>query len=169
MKNYTREEIRALAKKVAENHAKNCAGQPDIKGWDNNKRLSGKSLEEIAEKNDLTIKEVLESTVDLSTTKFEDLPPYWQQFNVFIAEDLISLMNELGGESLILALDLRDEGICAQYGAEAHKCWLKKPENSWARNSQLSRPFLQLEKKQREKEIQKLKILQAWLMDSVNA
>ena len=163
MKTYTNEEIRALAVLAAADYAANCSG-PTIRGKNGEKHLRGTSLEEVAKANGLTIDEAAALTVDLSTASFEELSPHWQAVNVESAEGMITLMEAMGGESVILALDLRDPEVRTRYGTLLHQLWLEQPANSWARGGELDRPFSQLPKAEQDKDIQQLESLQKWLI-----
>ena len=162
-KSYTNEEIRALAVLAAADYAAACNG-PTIRGKNGEKHLRGTSLEEVAKANDMTLDEVAALTVDLSTATFEELPPHWQAVNIDSAEGMIALMKAMGGESLILALDLRDTAIRNHYGAILHQLWLDQPANSWAKGGDLDKPFSALPKEEQDKDIQQLMSLQKWLI-----
>lgn len=162
-KTYTNEMIRALAVLAAADYAAACDG-PTIRGRNGEKHLRGTSLEEVAKANGLTVDEAAAQTVDLSTATFEELSPHWQATNIDSAEGMIALMEQMGGESLILALDLRDEEVRNRYGTLLHQLWLEQPANSWARGGELDRPFPQLPKVEQDKDIQQLMSLQKWLI-----
>lgn len=162
-KTYTSEMIRNLAVLAAADYAAACNG-PTIRGRNGEKHLRGTSLEEVAKTNGLTVDEAAALTVDLSTASFEELSPHWQATNIDSAENMIVLMEQMGGESLILALNLRDPEVRTRYGTLLHQLWLEQPANSWARGGELDRPFSQLPKVEQDKDIQQLMSLQKWLI-----
>lgn len=161
--NYTHEEIRNLAVLAAADYAAACKG-PTIRGKNGEKHLRGTNLEEIAKTNGMTLDEVAALTVDLSTATFEELSPHWQAVNVDSAEGMIALMEAMGGEGVILALDLRDPDVRAKYGALLHRLWLDQPANSWAKGGDLDKPFSALPKEEQDKDVQQLMSLQKWLI-----
>ena len=58
MANYTQEQIIALARLAAADYAASCAG-PTIRGLNGEKNLRGKSIEEVAANNGITVYQFL--------------------------------------------------------------------------------------------------------------
>lgn len=162
MKKYNETEIRALATLAAEDYMKSCSG-PTIRGRNGEKNLRGSSLQEVADKNCLTLDEAARLTVDLSTATFDELSPHWQKVNVDSAYGMIELMEAMGGAEVILGLNLDNPETRAQYGALLHNLWLQQSANSWARGGDLDKPFTELPKEEQDKDIQQLVSLQKWL------
>lgn len=184
-KKYSREEIIFLAFLAAEDYRRGCEFTT-LRGKENEEALRGLKPEElakklglpleqvlgnyeelcykeVAERNGLSVEAVKELTVDLSEKGFYELPPLWQQKNLASAEQMIELMETMGGEGLILGLDLNDPEVRVKYGTILHKVWLAQPSNSWAKDGPLDKPFNEISPDEQEKDIQQLRSLQKWL------
>lgn len=162
---YTVEQVVRLAKMAAADYAAACTG-PTIRGKNGEQFLRGTSYTEVyrsAEPLGLTPEEVVEMTVDLSTTDFDDLSPYWQRVNYDSAISMIEIMLEIGGPETVLGLNLKDCWTASHYGALVHQAWLAQPANNWAKDGPLDVPFELLPLKEQDKDIQQLRSLQCWL------
>ena len=162
---YTVDQVVRLARQLAADYAAACTG-PTIRGKKGEKFLRGTSYAEVlrsAEPLGLTRKQIIEMTVDLSTTDFDDLPAYWQRVNFNSAISMISIMQANGGPEVILGLNFQDCWTASHFGALVHQAWLAQPENSWAKGGPLDVPFELLPLKEQDKDIQQLRSLQCWL------
>ncbi len=162
---YTVEQVVRLAKMAAADYAAACTG-PTIRGKNGEKFLRGTSYAEVlrsAKPLGLTQEEVVEMTVDLAVTDFDELPPYWQRVNFDSAINMISIMLEIGGPETVLGLNLKDCWTASHYGALVHQAWLAQPANNWAKGGPLDVPFELLPSAEQDKDIQQLRSLQCWL------
>ena len=160
---YTSRQIKDLAAISVAEYAASRNG-PTIRGRNGQEHLRGTSLEEVAKNNRMTIDEADALTVDLFAATFENLSPYWQTIHLDCAEEMIKFMEQMGGESVILALNLRDDDICAHFGARLHQFWLEQPANILAHVASLHKPFPELTPDIQNRYICKLKALQQWLI-----
>ncbi len=162
---YTDTQIEALAAKAAADYAAACSG-PTIRGRNGEKNLRGSSLKEVADKNGISVEEAKLVTVDLATATWSELSPHWQSVNIDSARGMIALMQELGGEQVILNADL---SYCSaeafELGAKLHAAWLQQESNSWAIGGDLDKPFSELPWSEQKKDIQQLRSLQEWLRE----
>lgn len=162
---YPVDQVIRLARQLAADYAAACTG-PVIRGKRGEKFLRGTSYAEVLRSSEplgLTRKQVVEMTVDLAVTDFDDLPPYWQQVNFDTAVNMIEIMQAIGGPEVILGLNLQDCWTASHFGALVHQAWLAQPENSWAKDGPLDVPFELLPLKEQDKDIQQLRSLQCWL------
>lgn len=168
MTHYTQEQIIALARLAADDYAAACTG-PTIRGRNGEKHLRGKSIEEVAKKNGISVEEAEALTVDLSVTPFDLLPEHWQQVNIESAKGMIALLPAFaedgfdGATVIRLVLAVPDSSIKAKYAAILHRAWLQLPANSWALGGDLDRPFEELPSEEQAKDVQQLMSLHAWL------
>lgn len=159
---YTDHQIIALAALAAADYASACKG-PTIRGLNGEKNLRGKSIEEVAANNGISIEEAQALTIDLATATFDEMSEHWKSVNIDSANGMIQLMESMGGEDVILAIDLEDEEQRLYYGDKLHQLWLEQPANSWAKGGDLDRPFSELPKEEQDKDIQQIHSLQKWL------
>lgn len=165
---YTEEQVRELAKLAAADYAAACTG-PTIRGLNGEKHLRGNSVEEVAEKNGISVEEAKALTIDLSKVTFDEMSPHWQNVNIDSAKMMIELLSSFGnvtnsGEEVLLAvLSVPNFDVQAKYAAILHENWLKLPQNSWALGSDLDRPFSELSEEEQAKDVQQLMSLYQWL------
>ena len=76
MKNFTQEQITKLAKLAAADYAAACTG-PTIRGLNGEKHLRGKSIEEVAVNNGISVEEAKALTIDLATVTFDEMSEHW--------------------------------------------------------------------------------------------
>lgn len=169
MANYTQEQIIDLARLAAADYAAACSG-PTIRGLNGEKHLRGKSIEEVAANNGISVKEAEALTVDLSTATFDEMSEYWQRTNIESAKGMIALLPsfgngdpDLGAEILKATLAVPNFNTQAEYAAMLHEAWLKLPANSWALGGDLDRPFSELPEEEQAKDVQQLMSLYTWL------
>lgn len=168
-KEFTQEQIIALARLAAADYAAACTG-PTIRGLNGEKNLRGKSVEEVAQNNGISIEKANKLTIDLATASFDEMPEHWQNVNIESAKGMIALLPafgdgdpDQGAEILKATLKVPDFSVQARYAAVLHEAWLKLPANSWALGGDLDRPFDELPKEEQAKDIQQLMSLYAWL------
>ena len=164
MTKYTNTQIESLAAKAAADYAAACSG-PTIRGLNGEKNLRGSSLEEVAEKNGISVEEARLVTVDLSTATWSELSAHWQSVNIDSARGMIALMTQLGGEQVILDADLSDPATALELGTKLHAAWLQQESNSWAIGGDLDKPYSELPVSEQEKDLQQLRSLQEWLRE----
>lgn len=169
MANYTQEQIIALARLAAADYAAACTG-PTIRGLNGEKHLRGKSIEEVAENNGISIEEARKLTIDLATATFDEMSEHWQNVNIDSAKSMIALLPafgdgdpDQGAEVLKAELKVPNFDVQAKYAAILHEAWLKLPANSWALGGDLDRPFEELPEEEQAKDIQQLMSLYTWL------
>ena len=183
---YNRNQIEALARLAAADYAAACTG-PTVRSQDGGKEgrgmtlaqrakalgitereakglgLHDETMAEVALRLGLTWAEAQEKLVDLATASWEELSPHWQQANIDSAMGMIALMEEMGGEEAILALDLDNEVVRVEAGTRLHQLWLTQSANDWAIGGPLDKPFVELDPVEQAKDIQQLRSLQKWL------
>lgn len=169
MKNYTQTQIIALAKLAAADYAAACTG-PTIRGLNGEKNLRGKSVEEVAANNGITVEEAKALTIDLATATFDEMSEHWRNVNIDSAKGMIALLPAFGdgdpdrGAAILKAeLAVPDFNVQAKYAAILHDAWLKLPANSWALGGDLDRPFSELPEEEQAKDVQQLMSLYTWL------
>lgn len=167
-KRYTEEQIIALARLAAADYAAACSG-PTIRGLNGEKNLRGKSYEEVAINNGMTVEEVKTLTIDLAAATFDEMSEHWQNVNIESAKGMIALLPSFsvgdtdGATVLKTILKVPDFSVQAKYAAILHDAWLKLPANSWALGGDLDCPFEQLPSEEKAKDIQQLMSLYTWL------
>ena len=159
---YTKEQIIRLAVLAAADYAANCSG-PTIRGRNGEKNLRGSSVQEVAEKNGMTVDEVTALTVDLASASWDELSAHWKEVNEASARDMIDIMEAIGGPSVIASVDLDDPEQQLKFGTLLHAAWLQHPANSWALGGDRDKPYAQLPETEQAKDIQQLRSLQKWL------
>lgn len=168
MKNFTHEQIIALARLAAADYAAACTG-PTIRGLNGEKYLRGKSYEEVAVRNSISIEEVKKLTIDLATASFDEMSEHWQNVNIESAKGMIALLPSFsrdgvdGATVLKTMLKVPDFDVQAEYAAILHEAWLELPANSWALGGDLDRPFDELPEEEQAKDVQQLMSLYTWL------
>ena len=169
MANYTQEQITALARLAAADYAASCAG-PTIRGLNGEKNLRGKSIEEVAGNNGITVEEAEALTIDLATATFDEMSEHWRKVNIESAKGMIALLPsfgngdpDYGAEILKAELAVPDFNTQAKYAAILHDVWLRLPANSWALGGDLDRPFDELPEEEQAKDVQQLMSLYTWL------
>ena len=169
MANYTQEQIIALARLAAADYAAACTG-PTIRGLNGEKNFRGKSYEEVAQNNGISVEEAKKLTIDLSTASFDEMSEHWQNVNIDSAKGMIALLPAFGGGDpeegafiLKARLKVPDFNVQAKYAAILHEAWLKLLANSWALGGDLDRPFEELPEEEQAKDIQQLMSLYTWL------
>lgn len=171
MTNYTQKQIVDLARLAAADYAASCTG-PTIRGLNGEKNLRGKSIEEVARNNGITVEEAEALTIDLATATFDEMSEHWQNVNIESAKGMIALLPafgngdpDRGAEVIKTVLTVPNFNIQAKYAAMLHEAWLKLPANSWAIGGDLDRPFDQLPPEEQAKDIQQLMSLHKWLVE----
>lgn len=166
---YSQEQVTALARLAAADYAANCKG-PTIRGLNGEKNLRGKSVEEVATNNGISVEETKKITINLQTASFDEMPEHWKRVNIDSAEGMIALLPafgdgdpDQGAEILKAMLKVPDFNVQARYAAVLHEAWLKLPANSWALGGDLDRPFEELDEEEQAKDIQQLMSLTSWL------
>lgn len=166
---YTQEQIIELAKLAAADYAASCTG-PTIRGLNGEKHLRGKSIEEVAANNGITVEEAKALTIDLATATFDEMSEHWQNVNIESAKGMITLLPsfgngdpDCGAEILKAELAVPDFNVQAKYATILHDAWLKLPANSWALGGDLDRPFSELPEEEQAKDVQQLMSLHTWL------
>ena len=165
---YTKEQIIALARLAAADYAAACTG-PTIRGLNGEKHLRGKSIEEVAASNGISVEEAKALTIDLSTATFDEMSGYWQNVNIESAKGMIALLPSFaeggtdGATVLKTVLAVPDFNVQAKYAAILHDAWLRIPANSWALGGDLDRPFDELPEEEQAKDVQQLMSLYTWL------
>lgn len=165
---YTKEQIIALARLAAADYAAACTG-PTIRGLNGEKHLRGKSIEEVAASNGISVEEAKALTIDLSTATFDEMSGYWQNVNIESAKGMIALLPSFaeggtdGATVLKTVLAVPDFNVQAKYAAILHDVWLRIPANSWALGGDLDRPFDELPEEEQAKDVQQLMSLYTWL------
>ena len=169
MANYTQEQITALARLAAADYAASCVG-PTIRGLNGEKNLRGKSIEEVAGNNGITVEEAEALTIDLATATFDEMSEHWRKVNIESAKGMIALLPsfgngdpDYGAEILKAELAVPDFNVQAKYAAILHDAWLRLPANSWALGGDLDRPFDELPEEEQAKDVQQLMSLYTWL------
>ena len=168
MKNYTEEQIVNLARLAAADYAAACTG-PTIRGLNGEKHLRGKSIEEVAANNGITVEQAEALTIDLAKAGFDEMSEHWRKVNIETAKSMIDLLPSFaegetdGATVLKTALAVPDFNVQARYAARLHEAWLKLPANSWALGGNLDRPFDQLPEEEQAKDVQQLMSLYTWL------
>ena len=169
MANYTKEQIISLAHLAAADYAAACSG-PTIRGLNGEKNLRGKSYEEVATNNGISVEEAKKLTIDLATASFDEMSEHWQNVNIESAKGMIALLPAFGNgdadngaETLKTMLKVPDFNVQAKYAALLHDAWLKLPANSWALGGDLDCPFDELPEDEKAKDVQQLMSLYTWL------
>ena len=167
--NYTQTQIVELAKLAAADYAAACTG-PTIRGLNGEKHLRGKSIEEVAANNGITVEEAKALTIDLATASFDEMSEHWKNVNIESAKGMIALLPafgngdpDLGAEMIKAMLTVPDSDVQAKYASILHEAWLKLPANSWAIGGELDCPFEELSPEEQAKDIQQLMSLHKWL------
>ena len=158
-----------LAQLILEDHEIFRMG-PAIRGRKGEAFLSGESIEEVAKNCNMSVKKVESLTIDFSkTVTFGELPPYWQQAIIDLAETYIKLIEPLenslkcNGKSLItMFLDIKSDIWIECYVIPLHKKWLELPVNAWAIGGPLDVPFRELPGSKQNQLIQQLMSVCAW-------
>lgn len=163
--NYTSAEIIRLAILAAADYAAACTG-PTIRGLNGEKNLRGKSIEEVAANNDISVDEAKQLTVDLASASWDELGEHWQRVNLDSAEGMIELMDALGGPSVIASADLDNPEVQLKLGTLLHAAWLQQSSNSWALGGDLDKPYSELPETEQAKDLQQLRSLQKWLSET---
>lgn len=169
MRKYTEAQIEALARIAAADYAAACTG-PTIRGRNGEKNLRGKSVEEVATNNGITVEEAKALTIDLATATFDEMSEHWKKVNIESAKNMIALLpsfaeGENDGAAVLRAvLAVPDFNVQAKYAGVLHEAWLKLPANSWALGGDLDKPFDQLPPEEQAKDVQQLMSLYDWLV-----
>lgn len=169
VKSYSKEQIIALAHLAAADYAAACTG-PTIRGLNGEKNLRGKSYEEVAQNNGISVEEAKKLTVNLAEASFDEMSEYWQNVNIDSAKSMIDLLPAFaegtsndGADVLKAVLKVPNFSVQAKYAAILHEAWLKLPANSWALGGDLDRPFDELPEEEQAKDVQQLMSLYTWL------
>ena len=164
--------VESLAAPLARDYAeKNYAKLPDgtlkpaWRGANGEEDYRNKSPEEIAAKQNIPLEQARALVVDLANQPYNEYSEYWKEQNRGGAEFLIGLVDERGADALS-ALSLEDEKVRSEYGNLIHDNWLSR--NEWVKNPDygdptLAQPFDQLPAAERQKDIDRLRVLQEWL------
>lgn len=157
-----------LARDYAEkNYKKREDGtfEPAWRGVNGEKQYKGKSPEQIAEEEGITVEEARSRVIDIANQPYNEYSEYWKDQNRGGAEFLIGLLDEKGAEAIAEA-DLSDNETREEYGNRIHDNWLKR--NSWAKDPNYGDPVLaqsynNLPANEQQKDIDQLAVLQTWL------
>ena len=164
-----------LARDYAEkNYPKREDGtfEPAWRGANGEKDLRGKSPKDVAVQlesegysPEAAFALAQSMVVDIANTPYDQFSEYWKEQNRGGAEFLISLVDEVGADS-IRELDLSDSELQEKYGTLIHTNWLER--NQWVLDPEYGNPvlaqsYVDLPADEQQKDIDQMRVLQGWL------